>query len=80
MHKHSFEWMVNRVFYETVGCKYDSIAAAIIDRWIGEDDPPLKRVERSLSKVHIIASLLADGGADRISPSADNASLQSIMV
>ncbi|KAF8172074.1 Mak10 subunit, NatC N-terminal acetyltransferase-domain-containing protein [Pholiota molesta] len=50
MHKHSFEWMVNRVFYETVGCKYDWIAAAIIDRWIGEDDPPLKRVERSLSK------------------------------
>ncbi|KAF9480902.1 hypothetical protein BDN70DRAFT_877091 [Pholiota conissans] len=49
--KYPFEWMVNRVFYETIGVRYDWIRANIINRWTGEEDPPLQKIERSISKL-----------------------------
>ena len=43
--------MINRFFVETVGITYDSIKATIISRWTSGDEPPLKKLERSLHKV-----------------------------
>ncbi|KAF8959765.1 Mak10 subunit, NatC N-terminal acetyltransferase-domain-containing protein [Flammula alnicola] len=51
LNKYSFEWMINRFFVETIGVNYDSIRAAVVDRWTGGEDPPMKRVERSLYKL-----------------------------
>ncbi|KAF8162736.1 Mak10 subunit, NatC N-terminal acetyltransferase-domain-containing protein [Crassisporium funariophilum] len=51
LNKHSFGWMINQFFLETIGVDYDSIHAAVLNRWTCSEPAPLKKLERSLYKL-----------------------------
>jgi hypothetical protein len=49
--KYSFQWLIDRFFFESVGMTFSSITDSINEEWRGEAPPPLKKVERSFYKV-----------------------------
>ncbi|PPQ65821.1 hypothetical protein CVT24_012048 [Panaeolus cyanescens] len=49
--KHSFGWMINRFFLETIGEDYDAIHSTVTRLWDRGGPTPLKKVEKTLYKL-----------------------------
>ncbi|KAH9483568.1 N-alpha-acetyltransferase 35, NatC auxiliary subunit [Psilocybe cubensis] len=59
LNKYSFEWMINRFFFETVGVKYDAIKSLVTIRWKGtEAETFFKKAERTLKRRHFMKLLI----------------------
>ncbi|KAF9460883.1 Mak10 subunit, NatC N-terminal acetyltransferase-domain-containing protein [Collybia nuda] len=49
--KHTYVWMVDRFFFESLGVSYDSLVKTIRDYWTGPAPPPISQMERILYKL-----------------------------